>query len=91
MTTAQLADKIGPLDQYVGQPRPRSYRLKSGDTIEHVAKNTGVSATQIARLNNLVVSDTLKGKRNLRLPDIPPTRIGAMTGEVPAFCRRGCT
>ena len=40
---------------------------------------------QIARLNNLVVSDSLKGKRNLRLPDIPPTRIGGTPGELPAL------
>jgi membrane-bound lytic murein transglycosylase D len=85
MTTTQLAERIGPLDQYMGQPRARSYRLKSGDTIEHVAKNTGVPAVQIARLNNLVVSDSLKGRRNLRLPDIPPARIPGAVGEVPAF------
>jgi membrane-bound lytic murein transglycosylase D len=85
MTTTQLAEKIGPLDQYVGQPRSRTYRIKAGDTIERVASTQGVSALQIAHLNNLDVTATLKPKRNLRLPDIPPARIGGAVGEPPAF------
>jgi membrane-bound lytic murein transglycosylase D len=84
MTTAQLAEMIGPMNQYAGQPRSRSYRVKSGDTIERVAKTQGMSAVELARLNNLVVGDTLKGKRNLRLSDLPPPRIGGAGGEAPA-------
>jgi membrane-bound lytic murein transglycosylase D len=84
MTTAQLAEMIGPRNQYAGQPRARSYRVKSGDTIERVAKTQGMSAVELARLNNLVVEDTLKGKRNLRLSDIPPPRIGGTEDEAPA-------
>jgi membrane-bound lytic murein transglycosylase D len=85
MTTAQLAERIGPLDQYVNQPRSRTYRIKPGDTIERIAKSQGASAIQIARLNGLEVSANLKPKRNLRLPDIPPTRIDGAKGELPAF------
>ncbi|MEO8308763.1 MAG: transglycosylase SLT domain-containing protein [Pseudomonadota bacterium] len=83
LTTAQLAEKIGPQDQYVGQPRARSVRVKSGDTIEHVARTQHVSAVQLARLNNLDVSDTLKGRRNLRLPDIAPARIDGTQPNAP--------
>ncbi len=85
VTPAQLAQMVGPMDQYAGQPRPRSYRVKSGDTIEHVAKSQGVDAVQLAHLNNLAGSDSLKGRRTLRLPDIAPARIGAARGEVPAM------
>jgi membrane-bound lytic murein transglycosylase D len=85
MTTAQLADTIGPMNQYAGQPRARSYRVKSGDTIERVAKTQGMSAGELARLNNLVVADTLKGRRILRLSDIPPARLGGAGGEAPAL------
>jgi membrane-bound lytic murein transglycosylase D len=85
MTTTQLAEKIGPMEQYAGQPRARSYRVKSGDTIEHVARTTGVSELQIASLNNMMVGDPLKPRRTLRLPDIPAPRIGGEASPLPAF------
>lgn len=80
-TTAQLANQLGNMDQYLGQPRSRSYRVRSGDTIERVAKKQGVTAVQIARLNHMAVSDSLQGRRNLRLPDIPPARIAGAPSE----------
>jgi membrane-bound lytic murein transglycosylase D len=85
ITTAQLAKTVGPMDQYTGQPRPRSYRVKSGDTLAHVAQTQGVDEQQLARLNNLGVSESLKGRRILQLPDIAPARIGAAGSEVPAL------
>jgi membrane-bound lytic murein transglycosylase D len=76
-TTARLAQQIDLKDQFVDQPRERSYKVRKGDSLASIAKRNGMSADALAHLNGLSVTDDPRAGRTLRLPDQPATRVTA--------------
>jgi membrane-bound lytic murein transglycosylase D len=83
-TPVLLAQQLDPQDQYVNQPRARSYRVRSGDTLATVARKHGVATSIVAKLNGLKESDALKARATLRLPEVPATRIAQAKSGVSA-------
>jgi LysM repeat protein len=47
--------------------RPTTYRVKSGDTVSHIAKRYGLSVSSIARLNNLGPKSLIRVGQVLKL------------------------
>jgi membrane-bound lytic murein transglycosylase D len=88
LTPQLLAERLGPNEQYVGQPRARSYRVKAGDTLEKIAGSQGVALADLTRLNSLSPMDDLRPRRVLRLPELAPRRVAsgstAVAANVPA-------
>ncbi|MEO6184989.1 MAG: transglycosylase SLT domain-containing protein [Steroidobacteraceae bacterium] len=74
-TGVSLAQQLDPLEQYLDQPRERSYRAKSGDTLATVARRNGVSLKALASLNGMEADEALHSRQTLRLPGVPATRI----------------
>jgi membrane-bound lytic murein transglycosylase D len=80
-TPELLAQQIAANDQYINQPRSRSYRVRTGDTLAKVARQHGTSASVLTRINNLPSSVQLRRRMVLRLPETPATRVsGAQAG-----------
>jgi membrane-bound lytic murein transglycosylase D len=79
-TVASLGQQLDPMDQYVNQPRERSYRAKSGDTLATVARRNGLSIKVLARLNGMDEDEALRRRQTLRLPGVPATRITPANG-----------
>lgn len=79
LTTQQVALRVDEKDQFSGQPRPRTYRVRSGDTLSGVAARHGLTVSALASLNGLSNKAMLKIGQNLRLPqDAPPTPVAAI-------------
>jgi membrane-bound lytic murein transglycosylase D len=76
-TTVSLAQQLNPQEQYVNQPRSRSYRLKADETLASVARRQGVSVSLLARLNGLKEDAEVRARTTLHLPAIPATRLAA--------------
>ena len=83
-TTETLAQQLGPREQYAGQPRARSYRVRQGDTLAKVARSQGVPVAELARLNRLSQNDALRAGRTLRLPEQPPALVAAVESAIAA-------
>jgi membrane-bound lytic murein transglycosylase D len=83
-TPEKLAADLGSSDQFVGQPRVRSYRVRSGETLASIARSHRLSVAELARLNNLDINDRVRAKRTLRLPDVPPALVAAAEAAVAA-------
>jgi membrane-bound lytic murein transglycosylase D len=84
LTSALLAQQLGPMDQYLNQPRERSYRVRGGETLATVARRNGVTESTLAQLNGLAPADALKRRMVLRLPDIPAARVAAALAAIAA-------
>jgi len=69
-TSDELALRLAPNELYAGQPEPRRYRVREGDTIASVAEANGMTAETLARLNRLRTSARLKPGRTLSLPGV---------------------
>lgn len=69
-TTDLLAQRLAPGELYAGQPAPRRYRVRSGDTLASVAEQNGVSAETLARLNRMRTSAKLRPGRTITLPEV---------------------
>ncbi|HVO46132.1 MAG TPA: LysM peptidoglycan-binding domain-containing protein [Steroidobacteraceae bacterium] len=69
-TSDELALRLAPNELYAGQPEPRRYRVREGDTIASIAEANGVTAETLARLNRLRTSARLKPGRSLSLPGV---------------------
>jgi len=67
-TTQMLASRLDPNELYAGQPRPRSIRVRRGDTLAGLARANGVGVQDLARANNLKTSAKLRTGRTLLLP-----------------------
>ncbi len=80
-TVVSLAQRLDPMDQYVNQPRERSYRAKSGDTLATVARRNGVSIKVLASLNGMEADEALRSRQTLRLPGVPATRMAGAKSE----------
>jgi membrane-bound lytic murein transglycosylase D len=71
LTPQQLAQRVDPSQQFQGQPRPRTYVVRAGDTLTGVAAKHGIGVRQLASLNGLSHNAMLKIGQKLRLPDAP--------------------
>jgi membrane-bound lytic murein transglycosylase D len=84
-TTQQVALTVDQKDQFLGQPRPRTYRVRSGDTLSGVAARHGMGVQQLASLNGISSKAMLKVGQNLRLPqDAPPAPVAAVAAAIEA-------
>jgi membrane-bound lytic murein transglycosylase D len=68
-TAELLAQRLSSSEQYAGQPKPRSYRVRPGDTLASIAAINSISALELARLNRLRESSKLTAGRSLLLPE----------------------
>jgi membrane-bound lytic murein transglycosylase D len=85
LTTQQVALRVDEKDQFLGQPRPRTYRVRSGDTLSGVAARHGLKASTLASLNGLSSQAMLKIGQDLRLPqDAPATPVAAIAAAIEA-------
>jgi membrane-bound lytic murein transglycosylase D len=83
-TSDLLAEHLRPGELYAGQPTPRRYRIRTGDTIESVAEQNGFSPETLARLNRLRTSAKLHVGRSLTLPEVSAATLVAAASQPPA-------
>jgi membrane-bound lytic murein transglycosylase D len=76
-TSEQLARRLSPGDLYAGQPQPRRYRVRAGDTIAGLADEYGITAEALARVNRLRTSAKLRVGRVINLPEAPSALVAA--------------
>ncbi len=83
-TSEMLAARLAPGDTFAGQPEPRRYRVRSGDTMASVAEQYGITPTALAVANRIRTSAKLRPGRTLLLPE-PPARtlVAAVTPAPP--------
>ncbi|HEY6483927.1 MAG TPA: LysM peptidoglycan-binding domain-containing protein [Steroidobacteraceae bacterium] len=87
-SSEELAQRLAPGELYAGQPQPRRYRVRAGDTIASLAEQTGVSAEALARLNRIRTSANLRVGRTITLPaSLSTTLVAANTNAVPSAAR----
>ena len=68
-TSDALARLLTPGEQYAGQPAPRRYRVRPGDTVASLAEQLGVTPEALARLNRMRTSARLHAGRVINLPE----------------------
>ena len=68
-TSEMLAARLSPNELFAGQPQPRRYRVKSGDTMVSVAGEFGLTPEALAVANRVRTSARLKPGRTLTLPE----------------------
>ena len=78
-TSEMLAARLAPGEIFAGQPEPRRYRVRAGDTMASVAEEYGVTATSLALANRLRTSAKLRPGRTLTLPEPAKTLVAAVT------------
>lgn len=83
-TSEMLAARLAPGDTFAGQPEPRRYRVRGGDTLASVAEQYGLTPTALAVANRIRTSAKLRPGRTLVLPE-PPARtlVAAVTPAPP--------
>ncbi|HEV7446202.1 MAG TPA: LysM peptidoglycan-binding domain-containing protein, partial [Steroidobacteraceae bacterium] len=79
-TSDLLAARLSPGDFFAGQPEPRRYRVRRGDTVASVADQYGVTAEALARLNRVRTSGKLKVGRVINLPESTAGTLVAVAG-----------
>src|SRR5882724_6284726 len=79
-TSDLLAARLSPGDFFAGQPEPRRYRVRRGDTIASVADQYGVTPEALARLNRMRTSGKLKVGRVINLPESTAGTVVAVAG-----------
>src|SRR5690606_12798300 len=85
LTAQELAQRVDPSQQFLGQPRPRIYVVRSGDTLTGVAARHKVGLGQLAALNGLSDKARLKVGQRLRLPtDAPAAPVAAVAAAIEA-------
>lgn len=83
-TTALLAQRIDTSNQFVNQPRPRTYRVRRGDALSIIAARYGLSVGELADANNMSTGDMLRAGSALRLPAQAATAVAAVHAAVAA-------
>ena len=83
-TSDMLVARLTPGEIFAGQPEPRRYRVRAGDTMASVAEEYGITPTSLALANRLRTSAKLRAGRTLTLPE-PPARtlVAAVTPASP--------
>jgi LysM repeat protein len=79
-TSDLLAARLSPGEFFAGQPEPRRYRVRRGDTVASVADQYGVTAEALARLNRIRTSGKLKVGRVVNLPESTAGTLVAVAG-----------
>jgi LysM repeat protein len=79
-TSDLLAARLSPNDFFAGQPEPRRYRVRRGDTVASVADQYGVTPEALARLNRVRTSGKLKVGRVINLPESTAGTLVAVAG-----------
>jgi LysM repeat protein len=79
-TSDLLAARLSPGDFFAGQPEPRRYRVRRGDTVASVADQYGVTPEALARLNRMRTSGKLKVGRVINLPESTAGTLVAVAG-----------
>src|SRR5882724_8233912 len=79
-TSDMLAARLSPGEFFAGQPEPRRYRVRRGDTVASVADQYGVTPDALARLNRIRTSGKLKVGRVINLPVSTAGSVVAVAG-----------
>jgi LysM repeat protein len=79
-TNDMLAARLSPGEFFAGQPEPRRYRVRKGDTVANVADQYGVTPEALARLNRMRTSGKLKVGRVINLPESTAGTLVAVAG-----------
>ena len=79
-TSDLLAARLSPGEFFAGQPEPRRYRVRRGDTVASVADQNGVTPEALARLNRMRTSGKLKVGRVINLPESTAGTLVAVAG-----------
>jgi len=79
-TSDLLAARLSPGEFFAGQPEPRRYRVRRGDTVARVADQYGVTPEALARLNRIRTSGKLKVGRVINLPESTAGTVVAVAG-----------
>jgi LysM repeat protein len=77
-TTDLLAARLSPGEVFAGQPEPRRYRVRAGDTVASVADQFGVTAESLSRLNRMRTSGRLKVGRVINVPESTAGSLGLL-------------
>lgn len=80
-TNDMLAARLSPGEFFAGQPEPRRYRVRRGDTVANVADQFGVTPEALARLNRIRTSGKLKVGRVINLPEATAGTVVAVAGS----------
>jgi LysM repeat protein len=75
-TSDQLAARLSPGEIYAGQPEPRRYRVRNGDTVASVSDQFGVTPEALSRLNRMRTSAKLKVGRVINVPESTAGSLG---------------
>jgi LysM repeat protein len=79
-TSDLLAARLSPGEFFAGQPEPRRYRVRRGDTVASLADQYGVTPEALARLNRVRTSGKLKVGRVINLPESTAGTLVAVAG-----------
>jgi LysM repeat protein len=79
-TSDLLAARLSPGDFFAGQPEPRRYRVRRGDTVASVADQYGVTPEALARVNRIRTSGKLKVGRVINVPESTAGTLVAVAG-----------
>lgn len=83
LPAASTATEVTGVIPEVTKAKPiSSYRVKSGDTVTHIAKRFGVSISKIARLNNLGPTSLIRVGQTLKLSGASPKKAVAESYRV---------
>jgi membrane-bound lytic murein transglycosylase D len=82
-TSEMLAARLNPNELFAGQPQPRRYRVKSGDTMVTVAGDFGLTPEALALANRVRTSARLKPGRTLNIPQPAPGAVVAAVMPAP--------
>jgi membrane-bound lytic murein transglycosylase D len=83
-TSASLARQLPAEMKFASQPRPRTYRVRSGDSLSVIAARYGTSVSKLAELNNMSPRGVLRVGANLRLPQQQGASAAAVQPAEPA-------
>jgi membrane-bound lytic murein transglycosylase D len=75
-TSDLLAARLSPGEIFAGQPEPRRYRVRAGDTVASVADQFGVTAEALSRTNRMRTSGRLKVGRVINVPESAAGSLG---------------
>jgi membrane-bound lytic murein transglycosylase D len=82
-TSQMLAARLAPSDVFAGQPEPRRYRVRRGDTMVSVAEQYGIAPSALAVANRVRTSAKLRPGRTLVLPEPPASTLVAAVTPTP--------
>jgi membrane-bound lytic murein transglycosylase D len=82
-TSGMLAARLSPNEIFAGQPEPRRYRVRRGDTLVSVAEEYGLTPASLALANRVRTSAKLRPGRTLILPEARPAAVVAAVTPAP--------